>query len=332
MADNESLKRAKKAKQDEFYTRLEDIEDEVGRYWPQFEGTRVLCNCDDPRVSNFARYFVMHFDTMKLKHLTATCWKNTNPDLFSQGLEEKAVRLDWDGSLPPYRRIEDFARIPCSPLKGDGDFRSDEVKAILAESDIVVTNPPFSLFREYITQLVESGKKFLVIGNQNAITYKEIFPLIMRNKLWTGYKLGDMSFRVPKYYEPRETRFWIDGEGQKWRSLGTTCWFTNLDVTKRHAKFQTGVEYKDGAYRRYDNYDAIDVPRMADIPMDYDGVMGVPITFLDRYNPDVFEILGATESEGTGFSGDLFIKGATVKQACVDGEHKYKRMFIRFRR
>lgn len=297
MADNKSLADAKRNKQDEFYTRLEDIEEEVWHYWPQFEGARVLCNCDDPRVSNFVRYFIMHFGTLKLKRVTATCWKNTNPDLFSQGLEDHAVRLDWDGSQPPYHYPKDFSRIPCSPLEGDGDFRSDEVKAILAESDIVVTNPPFSLFREYVTQLVESGKKFLIIGNQNAVAYKEVFPLIMQNKLWMGYNCGDMAFRVPDSYEPRETRFWIDKDGQKWRSLGTVCWFTNLDVTSRHERFFTGIKYRDGsAYKHYDNYDAIDVPRMKDVPMDYDGVMGVPITFLDRYNPDQFEIVGMTKT------------------------------------
>lgn len=172
-----------------------------------------------------------------------------------------------------------------------GDFRSDECVSLLNESDIVCTNPPFSLFREYVAQLVQSKKKFLIIGNQNAITYKEIFPLIAKNILWLGYKSGDMAFKVPQSYAPRETRFWIDETGQKWRSMGNICWYTNLDHEKRHEDLPLYKHYTPEEYPKYDNYDAINVDKVSDIPCDYDGVMGVPITFLDKYNPKQFEIV-----------------------------------------
>lgn len=298
MADNKRLIEAKTAKQDEFYTRIEDIENEVAHYREHFKDAKVLCNCDDPRVSAFVRFFVMQFEILGLKRVTATCWKNTNPDLFSQGLEDRAVRLDWDGTQQPYHNTEDFKRIKCDKMTGDGDFRSDEVKALLLDSDIVVTNPPFSLFREYVTQLVESGKKFLIIGNQNALTYKEVFPLIMQNKLWLGYGFngGNAYFRIPKENSAQYSANIYD------KTTGlvhfrNTRWFTNMDIKKLHDHFESGSSYGDGAsYRHYDNYDAIDVPRVSDIPMDYDGIMGVPITFLDVLNPDQFEIIGMTKS------------------------------------
>lgn len=331
MADNKSLTDAKKAKQDEFYTQLEDIEREMHYYRDKFKGARVLCNCDDPRVSNFVRYFLMHFNSLGLKHLAATCWKNTNPDLFSQGKEEHAIRLDWDGTLEPYRYPEDVSRMPYTMLKGDGDFRSDEVKAILAESDIVVTNPPFSLFREYVTQLVESGKKFLIIGNQNALTYNEVFPLVMKDKVWLGYCNGAHDFMVPA--DRNSVKNIYKKDGQYYAKLGNICWYTNLDVSKRHKTFETGAYIKRGkSYEHYDNYDAIEVPAVRDIPMDYDGVMGVPITFLDRYNPDIFEIVGRS----TDFAGPIVDSKGKVKQHpgrfYVNGKRLYDRLLIRFRR
>ena len=179
-----------------------------------------------------------------------------------------------------------------SALKGNGDFRSQECIELLKEADIVVTNPPFSLFREYIAQLMEYDKKFLVIGNQNAITYKEIFPLLMTDKLWLGNKSGDMAFKVPEDYEPRETRYWQDETGQKWRSMGNICWYTNLDHNKRHEELDLVCRYSPEEYPTYDNYNAINVNKVDDIPNDYEGIMGVPITFLDKYNPDQFEIKG----------------------------------------
>lgn len=177
-------------------------------------------------------------------------------------------------------------------LKGDGDFRSDESIELLKQADIVVTNPPFSLFREYVSLLMAHKKKFVIIGSQNAIAYKEIFPLIKNNQLWLGWKAGDMAFKVPHYYPPRDTRYWEDKKGQKWRSLGNICWFTNLDIAKRHEKLELYKKYNSEDYPKYFNYDGIDVDKVDSIPEDYDGVMGVPITFLDKFNPDQFEIIG----------------------------------------
>lgn len=326
MTNNQNLIGAKKDKQDEFYTRLEDIEREMRYYRGQFKGARVLCNCDDPRVSNFVRYFLMRFDALGLKHLAATCWKNTNPDLFSQGKEERAIRLDWDGSLPPYQYPADISRMPYTMLEGDGDFRSDEVKAILAESDIVVTNPPFSLFREYVTQLVDSGKKFLIIGNKNAITYKEIFPLLKNNKMWLGASIhsGGLWFRVPDTYTKSKNSV-IKEDGFKYVNIPGPRWFTNMDYSQRHETLETGAYIKDGAtYQKYDNYDAIEVPTVNDIPMDYDGVMGVPITFLDHYNPDQFEIISDSRyHDGKDTADDINV---------INGKTLYRRLLIRFRR
>ena len=190
--------------------------------------------------------------------------------------------------------IPTLEEIAVKPLKGDGDFRSEECIGLLKQADIVVTNPPFSLFREYVAQLVEYSKKFIIIGNQNAITYKEIFPLLKENKIWLGNHNGDMAFQVPDYYEPKATRYWQDETGQKWRSMGNICWFTNLDIAKRHEELILYRTYNPEDYPKYDNYDAIEVSKVADIPCDYDGVMGVPITFLDKYNPRQFKIMGIT--------------------------------------
>ena len=191
-------------------------------------------------------------------------------------------------------------------LDGDGDFRSQECIELLKQADIVITNPPFSLFREYVAQLIEYDKKFIIIGNQNAITYKEIFPLLKDNKMWLGYKAGDMAFAVPDTYEARETRFWIDEKGQKWRSMGNVCWYTNLDIKKRHEDLILYKPYIPGEYPKYDNYDAIEVSKIADIPCDYYGVMGVPVTFLDKYNPEQFEIVGRDGDLDSSVTYDFF--------------------------
>ena len=288
---NRYLNNAKSAKKDEFYTRLEDIENELRHYLQHFKGKTVLCNCDDPRCSNFFRYFTLSFEVLGLKKVIATCYKNQDVDLFSRNDCERAVYQIYEGDKNQNRKVDD-EEIEVGYLKGDGDFRSDECLALLEEADIVVTNPPFSLFREFIAFLMKYNKKFLVIGNQNAITYKEIFPLLMENQIWTGYKFGDMSFRVPPYSEPRATRYWQDETGQKWRSLGNVCWFTNLDHDKRHEEIPLFRKYTPEEYPTYDNYDAIEVSKTADIPCDYEGVMGVPITFMDKYNPEQFEIVG----------------------------------------
>jgi hypothetical protein len=288
---NKNLNAAKEAKKDEFYTQLEDINNELRHYREHFRGKTVLCNCDDPRVSNFFTYFAYNFEFLGLKRLITTCYKNQDMDLFSQNKCEQAIYLIYDGDKNG-NNIPDPEEIGIHPLKGDGDFRSRECIELLKQADIVVTNPPFSLFREYVAQLMQYEKKFLIIGSQNNVTYKELFPLFGQNKMWLGYKSGDMAFKVPDDYEPRETRYWQDENGQKWRSMGNICWYTNLDIKKRHEEIILYKKYNPDEYPRYVNYDAIEVNRVENIPCDYDGAMGVPITFLDKYNPDQFEILG----------------------------------------
>lgn len=309
---NDNLHKAKDNKQDEFYTRLEDIENELRHYKEHFKGKIVLCNCDDPFESNFVKYFILNFEVLGLKKLIATSYATsqivgTQLSLFD-GEEE-----DMDNKRKPYKievtkvvdengdgaiDLEDFKatlrKNKPKRLKGDGDFRSTECIELLKQADIVCTNPPFSLFREYMKVLIEYEKQFLIIGSQNNITYKEIFPLIKDNKLWLGYKSGDMAFTVPDSYEPRETRYWQDESGQKWRSLGNICWYTNLDVQKRHEDMVLYKSYNAEEYPLFDNYNAINVNKVSDIPYDYLGTMGVPITFLDKYNPDQFEIEGIT--------------------------------------
>jgi hypothetical protein len=288
---NSNLHSAKNAKKDEFYTQLQDIENELKHYKEHFRGKTVFCNCDDPRVSNFFHYFAYGFEELGLKKLITTCYKNQNADLFSTHESEKAVMLEYTGDKNG-DKIPNAEEIGIVELTGDGDFRSAESIAILKEADIVVTNPPFSLFRDYVEQLIEYDKKFIIIGNQNAITYKEIFALIKNNKVWLGMKAGDMSFKVPDEYEIRATRSWRDENGDNWRSLGNACWFTNLDHAKRHEEIDLFKNYTPIEYPKYDNYDAINVNKVAEIPSDYAGAMGVPITFLDKFNPEQFIILG----------------------------------------
>lgn len=286
-----NIDKAKEAKKDEFYTQLEDINNELKHYREHFRGKTVLCNCDDPRISNFFTYFAYNFEFLGLKKLMTTCYKNQNMDLFSQNESEQAVYLVYEGDKNG-DHIPTADEIGVHPLKGDGDFRSQECIELLKESDIVVTNPPFSLFREYLAQLIEYDKKFLILGNQNAITYKEIFPLIQNNKMWLGSALSYAAFKVPNYYEEKSTRFWVDENGQKWRSMGNICWFTNLDIKKRHENLILYKNYSQELYPHYINYDAIEVSKTDFIPADYDGIMGVPITFMDKYNPEQFEIIG----------------------------------------
>lgn len=282
---------AKTSKQDEFYTQLTDIERELKHYKSHFKDKVVYCNCDDPRVSNFFHYFSYNFNKLGLKKLITTCYKNQEMDLFSQNESEQAIYLEYKGDKSG-KNVPDPEDIGIKYLKGDGDFRSEETIELLKQADIVVTNPPFSLFREYIAQLMEYDKKFLIIGNQNAITYKEIFALLKDNKVWLGNNSGDMEFKVPDYYEARETRFRIGEDGIKYRSLGSICWFTNMDLSKRHEDLILYKQYNPEEYPKYENFNAINVNKVKDIPMDYEGVMGVPITFLDKHNQNQFEIIG----------------------------------------
>ena len=288
---NKNLHQAKNAKKDEFYTQLADIENELKHYKDHFKGKTVFCNCDDPRVSNFFHYFSHRFEALGLKKLITTCYKSQDMNLFSTHENEKAVMLEYNGDKNG-DKTPNAEEIGIIELQGDGDFRSAESIELLKQADIVVTNPPFSLFREYVAQLMEYDKKFLIVGTQNSITTKEIFSLLKENKMWLGHKAGDMSFIVPDEYEMRDTRSWRDEKGNNWRSLGNTCWFTNLDHSKRHEELDLFKHYTPQEYPKYDNYDAINVNRVAEIPQDYKGVMGVPITFLDKYNPKQFELIG----------------------------------------
>ena len=288
---NTNLHQAKEAKKDEFYTRREDIEREVYHYRRQFEGKTVLCNCDDPRVSEFFQYFALNFEWLGLKRLICTCYKNNDIDLFSQHDKEQAVYIIYDGDKNGNNRI-DPEELDVKPLKGDGDFRSKECIELLKQSDIVVTNPPFSLFRQYVKQLMDYNKQFLIIGHQNAITYKEIFPYIMQNRMWLGYGFSGNAAHFFSSYKDTAT---ASDHREGMIRVSGVVWFTNMQVKKRNEEIEFIKKYKPDEYPHYDNYDAIEVSKTQNIPEDYDGVMGVPITFLDKYNPNQFEILGITD-------------------------------------
>lgn len=291
---NQNLQRARAVRQDEFYTQLSDIENELRHYKKHFKDKVVFCNCDDPKISMFFHYFSYNFENLGLKKLVTTCYKSQQLDAFSQNACERAIWLEYNGDKNG-NRVPDLDEIGVRYFEKppyNGDFRSAECVELLQQADIVVTNPPFSLFREYVAQLIKYDKKFVILGNQNAITYKEIFQLIKENKIWLGSSLSFAKFKVPDYYEERSNRFWIDEMGQKWRSFGNICWFTNLDIAKRHQDLILYRQYNSEEYPKYDNYDAINVNKVADIPCNYYGVMGVPITFLDKYNPEQFEIVG----------------------------------------
>lgn len=306
-----------KAKNDEFYTLLTDIEKEMRHYRKHFKDKTVLCNCDDPFESNFFKYFVLNFNRLGLKKLIATCYA-TSPiagqqlSLFDvvggedeqrnkpyKAVVTKVYDTTGDGGVDMFDVAELFKNHENElvELEGDGDFRSEECLALLDEADIVVTNPPFSLFREYVATLMEHEKKFIIIGNSNAITYKEVFPLIMQDRLWLGVTrsgTGSMWFRIMDDF-PVKSGQKVEN-GVRYQTIGNSAWFTNLDVKKRHEELILVKRYSPEEYPRYDNYDAIEVSKIVDIPLDYAGVMGVPITFLGKYNPDQFEIVGITKT------------------------------------
>lgn len=341
-AGNSILNKAKSAKDnDEFYTTYDTVAREMAHYVPQFKNKTVLCNCDDPFESSFSKYFIKNFNHLGLKGLICTSYYASRViGSESELVDENGDPLSNDNgyvlsltSVPkkitPDSTDEDVhsflkRKKAVKKLKGNGDFRSKECIEYLDKSDIVVTNPPFSLFRELISLIVEHDKQFLVIGNQNALTYKEIFPLIQENKAWIGYQFGDMEFRVPSDSEPRDTRFWIDESGQKWRSLGNAMWLTNIDMNRRHQELALCKVYDSLSYPKYDEYDAIEVSKVADIPMDYEGIMGVPITFLNKHNPEQFDIVGEA-NHGSDNSFDLF-------KPTVDGKLKFKRILIQKKR
>ena len=294
MALNKTINKAKSAKRDEFYTQRSDIENELCHYKDHFRGKIVYCNCDDPKVSNFFDFFSCDFQELGLKQLIATCYKSREPDMFSRHDSDTAICLNYWGTvnednLPSANEISHYNLI------GDGDFRSWECIELLKMADIVVTNLPFSLFREYVAQLIAYDKKFLIIGPWNAVTYKEIFPLVKENRFWLGYGFaaGNAYFSVPS--DMREYAAGVFDKKTGLVKFRNVTWFTNLDHHKRHEELILYKNYNSDDYPTYDNYDAINVDRVADIPVDYDGMMGVPITFLDKYNPDQFEILGITD-------------------------------------
>lgn len=284
---------AKRSKNDEFYTQLEDIENEMKHYKKHFKGKVVLCNCDDPRVSKFFHYFSYNFEKLGLKKLITTCYKSQGVDLFSENKSDKAIYLEYTGDKNG-NRIPDLEEIGVHDLEGNGDFRSAECIELLKEADIVVTNPPFSLFREYVDQLSNYNKKFIIVGTWNAMTYKNIFSLLQENKVWIGINSNRnfSGFTVPDHYPLSGTEARFDEKGKRIVSTNNTCWFTNLNIKKRHEDIILFKKYNSKEYPKYDNCDAINVNKVKDIPLDYKGAMGVPITFINKYNPDQFEILG----------------------------------------
>ena len=397
MSKNENLHKAKTQKNDEFYTQYEDIQLELNHYEKHFEGKTVLCNCDDPYESNFCKFFLRNFNYLKLKRLICTSYSTspvagTQLSLFdyAEGKTIEGHGFVLDVTHIPMRNgrgvsdddIDDLLRSKnhgVKELDGIGDFRSEECIEYLKQADIVVTNCPFSLFREYVSTLIKFDKKFLIIGNQNALTYKEIFPLIKENKMWLGVHSGDMAFQVPDYYEEKATRYWQDATGQKWRSLGNVCWFTNLDIPKRHEDLILYEHYygNEAEYPKYDNYDAINVDKVTKIPVDYvpcwfncplsnlsnecewalqegfdpsamalcenltgekyiiesscaekcNGVIGVPITFLDKYSPSQFILLGImnTGEENAG----IRLPNTKHGRPIINGKELYLRVLIR---
>lgn len=286
---NERFDNAKKNKNDEFYARLEDIEKELNHYKEYFKGKTIFCNCDDPRISNFFKYFALNFNEFGLKKIISTCYKNQDVDLFTQNDCEKAVYIEYTGN-PNDPTSTDFSTIEVKELKGDGDFRSQECIELLKQSDVVITNPPFSLFREYVAQLIQYDKKFIIVGHQNAISYKEIFSLIKENKLWLGYGFkGGAAHFINTHYEDYAS---AGDHKEGMIRVSGVVWFTNIDIKKRHEELVMYKTYNPEEFPKYENYEAINVDKSTDIPMDYDGVIGVPITFLDKYSPDQFEIVG----------------------------------------
>lgn len=308
---NKSLTKANKQKHDEFYTQITDIEKELKHYKEHFKNKIVFLNCDDPEESNFWRYFASAFKHLKLKKLIATHYGNGRPAYKLEKTNGDTIK---------------------TPLKQNGDFRSPECVKILKEADIVVTNPPFSLFREYVAQLIEHNKKFIILGNQNAVSYKEIFDLIRTNKIWLGVDNGGTKwFKVPEHYDiTTESRKKLEN-GQKYFSMGSVLWVTNLDIKKRHENLILYKKYYDNEseYPEYDNYKAINVNKVTDIPMDYKGAMGVPVTFLDKYNPEQFEILNSNDlrkNDDVPFKQHGLIKD---KDGTINGKPTYVRILIK---
>jgi hypothetical protein len=352
---NRTLSNAKAAPHDEFYTQLADIANELRHYKDHLRGKVVLCNCDDPFESNFFKYFALNFNTYGLKKLICTSYHHSPivggqlpliemEGLKPEGKEPYAVEINEvpdvnnDGAIDmvDVKHLLQHDANTSRPLKGDGtfgagDFRSAQCIEILKQANVVITNPPFSLFREYVAQLVEHEKQFVVIGHMNAVHYKEIFNLIKEGKIWLGYT-HPVAFVVPDHYEMRSVRSWRDANGTNWRSLGNACWFTNMDVPKRHEERALYRKYNPVEYPTYDNFDAIEVSKVDDIPADYDGSMGVPDTFLDKFNPEQFELIGIPFGNlGKSLGVRKNYRGRTDIAITVDGRSRcpYSRIIIR---
>ena len=350
---NKNLNAAKKAKKDEFYTQLTDIERELQHYWEHFHGKTVLCNCDDPYESNFFKYFALRFNQLGLKKLICTCY-NGSPvqgkelvfrfapydDEPNQKIAHKLVitevkDINGDGAvdLTDVRYLLENGKNVLTTLQ-TGDFRSEECIDLLQEADIVVTNPPFSLFREYIGQLMEHNKKFIIVGHQNAITYKEVFPLIQANKIWLGYGFKGAAAHFHSPYDDIAT---AGNHVENMIRVSGVNWFTNLEIPKRHEDIDLICHYSPDEYPKYDNYDAIEIGKTADIPCDYDGIMGVPITFLDKYNPEQFEIIWQASGNTRASAPQEVLKRVKYhthpedKGGCgvVNGKRVYSRILIR---
>jgi hypothetical protein len=346
------LDKARKNKADEFYTQLKDIAAEMRNYKEQFHGKVIFCNCDDPYESDFFKYFALNFDFLGLKKLIATCYMgspiaNTQLSLFDYESEKDKttksphkieITIVKDENLDGAVDLQDIVtsltkneKNTLTRLNGNGDFRSPECIELLKEVDIVVTNPPFSLFREYVALLMEHNKKFIIIGNTNALTYKETFRQIRDNTLWTGYT----NFNVGMYFFVPDC--WEDyhkvENGRKLVRVSTSCWFTNLDVKKHNEFMMLYKKYTPEEFPKYDNYDAINVDKTHDIPKDYVGVMGVPITFLDKYNPKQFEIIGLAASAGYNYEIVGLEKNSDIKDArpLINGKNTYARVFIKIK-
>ena len=362
MAGNKELNAAAHAKKDEFYTQLTDIEKELRYYRNHFVGKTVLCNCDDPFESNFFKYFVLNFNRLGLKKLIATCYAGSpianqqlgifdilgerEPESASGKPYKAVVTSVYDATGDGTVDMLDVAELfrsganELTELEGTGDFRSPECLALLDEADVVVTNPPFSLFREYVAVLVAHKKKFVIIGNVNAVKYKEIFPLFMSNNLWLGASIhsGDRAFYVPDDYPLDASSCGVDSQtGRKYIRVKGVRWFTNLDIKQRHEEMILVKRYNPSEYPKYINYNAIEISKTADIPCDYAGEMGVPITFMDKYCPDQFEILGysldlAWPISEYAPSGKTFVKGGNcfyLDEGDVQLRRLYDRLVIR---
>lgn len=368
---NDSLKNAKKARNDEFYTVYEYIQKEINAYIeynPQiFQNKVVLCPCDDPEWSNFTRFFAQNFEKLGLKKLICTSYsldsKNSILIDYQFSLEDYLTSFEKESSIFNAENTSSHGKVfileannskhinidnlSWKYLDGDGDFHSDEIKKLREEADVIVTNPPFSLFKDFVEWIFEEKKEFLIIGNMNAITYTEVFPRIKNNEMWLGATCNseDMVFRVPDgaiITEKDKLKAEKLGYKGNYTRLGNANWYTNLDHGRRHQplqlmsmldnkKYSKHKEIRENGYQKYDNYDAINIPYVDAIPKDYDNVMGVPITFLSKYCPEQFEILGATESEGVGFSNGLWDKSSKISQPIIKGVKQYKRIFIRRR-